>query len=580
MTVQVFSEDRLGTGLLPAVLTWNVAALSLPSAKLECDIDISKTCCIPPITLGDSPCEGKVTRMLFEFTGDTCTAGTNPQSGKAKCEGDVTMFPADVEITGKDADKYMAVPSTGLEVGDRFEILPAIGRSKLKADTKFNIGGQELTIHTSCSKTLNAGDQFGSVKVIEFESEKGGLATIPPPPDPSQTMCVGPNSPEGTLCTGKLVEVVFEYTGKDCVTPLGNPQGGKAACSGDLAMADPVKITYVGKDADTISVTPDTMTVKIGDEIRLTATGRDKLHADSLFEISDGGFYQELAIHTSCSKPLALGDEFGALKVTGFTDQDGVVTVLGDPNAGPDFQTQCELPTVPGLVEYQYNVTNPTTQTLFVTVTDDQLGTIVENHSLDGETTDTFYVTATLDKDTENVATVTATLDDKGTQMCSDDVSNSVFVTVPPPPPFKCTKPISELTMIWDGDVTVDIKAWPGPVGTGIPQMISGIEPGDAVTVAIPAGTPNDIYWEIFDAGMTSKIGESKFHISCSDSDMNGPEDCGRNQGDGKSKKGHSKKGHSKKGKSKTCGADPTLINDWLFQGAVDAESTLECPMP
>ncbi len=591
-----------------------VAFAETQPATPECDIEINKTCCIPPTTLGSSPCEGKVTRILLEFTGDTCTATTNPQSGKAKCEGDVTMFPADVVIAAKDADKYMAYPSTGLVVGDRFEILPVPGKSKLKANTKFNIGGQALKIHTSCSKPLSAGDQFGSVKVIEFESEKGGLATIPPPPDPNQTMCVGPNSPAGTPCTGKLVEVVFEYTGKGCAGPLGNPQGDKATCSGDPAMANLVKIAYVGKDADKISVTPDDMTVKIGNEVRLTATGRDRLHADSKFEISAGGVLQELKIHTSCSQTIALGDEFGSLKVTGFTDENGVVTVLGDSTLGPDFRTQCELPTAPGLVEYQYNVTNPTEKTLFVTIMDDQLGAIVEDYSLaGGGTSHTFYATATLDKDTENTATVTAGFADiggteecifegdlgwtcpccpdqacyadydvekwlcscPGMKMCAEDVSNTVLVTVPPPPPFTCTKPISELTMIWDGDVTVDIKAWAGSVGTGIPQMISGIARGDMVTVAVPAGAPNDIYWEIFDAGMTSKIGESKFHISCSDEDMNGPEDCGKNLGDGKSKKVKSKKCKSKKGWS-----DPTLVNDWLFMGAVDADSTLVCPMP
>ena len=114
-----------------------------------------------------------------------------------------------------------------------------------------------------------------------------------------------------------------------------------------------------------------------------------------------------------------------------------MVTVLGDPMMGPDFQTMCELPTVPGLVEYQYNVTTPTMGPLFVTVEDDQLGAIVENHELaGGGTTETFFVKATLDQETQNIATVTAAFDNLGTQVCAGDESNTVLVKVPPPPPF------------------------------------------------------------------------------------------------------------------------------------------------
>ena len=68
------------------------------------------------------------------------------------------------------------------------------------------------------------------------------------------------------------------------------------------------------------------------------------------------------------------------------------------------------------------------------------------------------------------------------------------------------------------------------------------------MTVSGYAGSPNDVYWEIFEAGTDIKIGESKFHMSCSDQEMNGPEDCGTAQGDGKAN-------------------ESGLINDWLLEG-------------
>jgi hypothetical protein len=61
----------------------------------------------------------------------------------------------------------------------------------------------------------------------------------------------------------------------------------------------------------------------------------------------------------------------------------------------------------------------------------------------------------------------------------------------------------------------------------------------------------------VFGAG-NQLIGFSNFHLSCSDPDLNGVEDCGKSQGDGKND-------------------DPSLINDWLFEGVVDSDETLDC---
>ena len=74
--------------------------------------------------------------------------------------------------------------------------------------------------------------------------------------------------------------------------------------------------------------------------------------------------------------------------------------------------------------------------------------------------------------------------------------------------------------------------------------------------------------WEVFDSNM-AKIGDSVFHMSCSDSDMNGPEDCALPQGDGKDG-GKKKKSKKKKG-SKGGDSSSDRFNQWLFEGMVDA---------
>jgi hypothetical protein len=136
----------------------------------------------------------------------------------------------------------------------------------------------------------------------------------------------------------------------------------------------------------------------------------------------------------------------------------------------------------------------------------------------------------------------------------------SCSVTFEPLPggDFQCEKPIDALSMIWDGTQSVRIKAWKGNPGSLLLADIDNVAIGDEVTVSGFAGSPNDVVWEVFEAGTSTKIGESKFHLSCSDNAMNGPEDCGARQGDGK-------------------GNDANLINDWIFEGMVGAGGTLDC---
>jgi hypothetical protein len=146
-------------------------------------------------------------------------------------------------------------------------------------------------------------------------------------------------------------------------------------------------------------------------------------------------------------------------------------------------------------------------------------------------------------------------------------VDKTCEVVTPPPGDYVCTKPIDALTMIWNGPQgpgeTVTIQAYKGDTGAALLAEISGIEVGDEVTVSGYAGSPNDVIWEIFDAN-GNKLGESTFHLSCSDQGMNGAEDCGMAEGDGKDKSG--------------------FLNDWLLEGIVDAGGVLNCtpdaPLP
>jgi len=144
-------------------------------------------------------------------------------------------------------------------------------------------------------------------------------------------------------------------------------------------------------------------------------------------------------------------------------------------------------------------------------------------------------------------------------QECSLSIDKKCLVVPQPPEGFVCSdaKPIDSLTMVWGGSEDIRIKAWKGSVGSTLLADVNNIAGGQEVTVSGYAGSPNDVYWEIFDAVTDAKIGESTFHVSCSDDDMNGPEDCGKSEGDGKDKAG--------------------FINTWIFEGMAGNGLALDC---
>jgi hypothetical protein len=97
---------------------------------------------------------------------------------------------------------------------------------------------------------------------------------------------------------------------------------------------------------------------------------------------------------------------------------------------------------------------------------------------------------------------------------------------VPGAQTFVCkdAKPIDSLSMIWNGPNGVNVTS---PTGA----TASNVQNGQEVSFNGLSGMGNDVFWYIEGAGLS---GTSKFHVSCSDQDMNGPEDCGAALGDGK----------------------------------------------
>ncbi|MEM7413706.1 MAG: hypothetical protein AAF430_25980 [Myxococcota bacterium] len=317
---------------------------------IECDIDVDKTCCVlEPVNPDLDVCEGDVVRLVMKYTGKSCRASNNDQGRAFRCYGRRKVGqPANISIIYGSGNTY-ATPNSNVMKGDLVTFQSTSGT--LDEWTKIKVTGpwwrrQILKIDTSCNRTIACGDRFGAFEVVEVESTIGGVndCTAPPPPP----VCAGSQTdPVGTVCDARVVDMVLEYTGQDCQDPLGNPQSGFAACDGDATGASNVGVIYTGDYGWSQIVSPASG-INDGDRIRVSATWFGGLQALQSFKIVDAsGVRQTVDFKVWCSqdKPLSLGDEFGSLKVVGFTTQSGQHAYLGDGTNGQ--LDACEVPLAP-----------------------------------------------------------------------------------------------------------------------------------------------------------------------------------------------------------------------------------------
>ncbi len=489
-----------------------------------------------------TPCDAKLVDVVYEYTGQDCQDPlANGQNGEASCSGDATGGSnVGIVYAGQHAWRHRVSPASGINDGDRIRVTSR-HRGSLFPNQKYLITDdsgvlQEIELHTSCSEPLALGDEFGSLKVVEFTTKNGTRVALGSGDDGPFDACEVPLSPPGPHCTSDLQELTLvyigDYLGEGCT--VSNSQSGYAHCTGDADPGDPVSVVPgAGLEADPLD------TIEFGDLVTFTATSGGDLPNFVTLDVTGAGGSQWIQIKTSCHKPLSLGDRFGSFVVFGMDREDEGAISLG------------------GNVQYQYTVTNPGTSTVDnVSIDDDQLGLITSGVSLAPGESQTFVQPATLYGTTTNVATATG---DVAGDVCAPGVDQvTIGVTAPPQGSFRCAcyQSLTEVTLVWDGEDTVDIVAWDGSPGGTMLAMVDDVAPGEAVTVT--GFTQDDSIWEIFDETGTTKLGESTFELTCRDKAMNGIEDCGKRVGDGKYN-------------------DPGFINDWLVEGMVDDDETLVC---
>ena len=286
------------------------------------------------------------------------------------------------------------------------------------------------------------------------------LVMAPPPTPPECDLEVTKEAcvlvPGGDQCFkgNKIKSMILEYTGDGCGASSHSQKADKVKCNGDPSAAEPVDIFITGGRRGE-KLWGSALGIPIGGTVWADAAneGKNNLDAETKVIITNdsGDVIQEVKFHTSCSQPLAVGDQFGSMLLTSLTTTEGG-TVGSDT-------CSTELPATGADVEYTYTITNtgPTTVTN-VTVIDDVFGVVPGSPIALIAAGESVVLTLTefLSDETTNTVVVTA---DEG---CS--ARATATITKAPPEPLECTTKVQKMLLEYigptvSGPVTVTIKA-------------------------------------------------------------------------------------------------------------------------
>jgi hypothetical protein len=279
-------------------------------------------------------------------------------------------------------------------------------------------------------------------------------------------------------------------------------------------------------------------TVGLGNDVELTLSG---------------GASGTSEFHVSCSDNDMDGPEdCGTSQGNGKSDDGGLVNDWAlEGMTGEDGVIDCAV--VQGRsgaqVSYGIAVNNLNNEAVTVNISDPLLGLNVMNQAIPANSTfemvtDPQLIVPDGSNDFVNVVTVSGQTGSGAS--CEASATATVTRNPPPPAPVSCRdiKDITALTMVWDGPSGVTFTSENG-------EVFSDVQNGNQITFG---GTPQD-----FELSITGAVtGNSKFHVSCSDRAMDGSDDCGTNQGNGK-------------------GDDSDLNNQFLLDGMTGEGGSFAC---
>ncbi|MCK4365896.1 MAG: hypothetical protein KAW45_07585 [Thermoplasmatales archaeon] len=293
-------------------------------------------------------------------------------------------------------------------------------------------------------------------------------------------------------CGEKPSALMMQYTGEDCSATNHSQDPEKVSCSGDPMFASPVHIIATDKS------NPDDPKAKIwfngsvllNETFNISAVnaGETKLKSNThafIYNTTDGTLLQYIKFHTSCSQPLFYGDQFGSLKLIGFSPDCH--------NYPPEFSGE-----------------NPEDGITGVSVTISELSLTIEDP--DGDSFNWSITTS------PNIGSNSGTGENNGTKTCSVsgleyDTTYTWYVTASDPDGSGETTVETYTFTTMSNDPPVIYNPNPANGATNIPITITEL----SVTIEDPEGDTID--WTITtspDIGSSSGTGESGGTKTCS----------------------------------------------------------------
>ncbi len=202
----------------------------------------------------------------------------------------------------------------------------------LKVDSPPTAGPDDYTLTNPAFTGWNFSNRYEAV--ISKNAAPAGFGNV--------TVVMVHNSPgkkdasctatPGGLCAKdtKIASLDIQYTAKPCSASHNSQPADKANCSGstnDPISAGPVRLVIMDKQLKNGAVDKDAkkyvdQTVSPGAIVTAssTAIGEKSFKSDTYYAIFSGNtLLQSGKFHTSCSQPIAVGDQFGSLLLTGGT---------------------------------------------------------------------------------------------------------------------------------------------------------------------------------------------------------------------------------------------------------------------
>lgn len=465
---------------------------------------------------------GKPRTLTFRYTGGACASSNNPQNGKFQCGGTVD---GTIEATLKSMDGHTVTPATVTPGG----VFTVTSSADMKADSAFELtnsgGKQTLKIHTSCSQRLEGGDVFGGLTLMGINGDQR---------DPTVTYrYTVVNTSSSATATNVLVwDTSLGTIGSD----ISLAPGQSWTTSKQLVIpgAGPVEITNMATASGDFDTTPPSS---------CTA------EAASIINVQD--------------EPPPACDIQGAAQLKIKENGKKVEWELVDKGGDANTIDSISISWPQGLKKLKKVKLDK--KVIFEGDRSVYTSTTLTGSDWKGKEKDRTIKAGKRAKLKFEFEAGASGVNQSGFGIIKVNFTNGCSVTFTPGSgdtgDFECAKPISALTMMWDGDVEpVTVTAWKGAVGSESLGTYT-VSKGEKVTVTGYAGAPNDVFWQIADANTGELLdpGLSTFHISCSDRDMNSADDCGKAQGNGK----RDSAGYN---------------NQWLFAGMKGQGGELICP--